>query len=43
MRLDKIGFVNSSFTTDLGKDLYKDGSAELQYYAIPDKPTPQFN
>ena len=35
MRLDKIRFVNTFFTTDLGAHLYyKDGSGGLQHYSI---------
>ena len=38
MRLDKIRFVNTFFTTDLGAHLYyKDGSEGLQYYSIPEQ------
>jgi hypothetical protein len=36
MRLDKIRFVNTFFTTDLGAHLYyKDGSGGLQHYTVP--------
>ena len=36
MRLDKIRFVNTFFTTDLGAHLYyKDGSGGLQYFTVP--------
>ena len=38
MRLDKIRFVNTFFTTDLGAHLYyADGSGGLQYYSIPEQ------
>ena len=38
MRLDKIRFVNTFFTTDLGAHLYyKDGSGGLQHYSIPEQ------
>ena len=38
MRLDKIRFVNTFFTTDLGAHLYyKDGSGGLQHFAVPEQ------
>ena len=38
MRLDKIRFVNTFLSTDLGKHLYYlDGSGGLQYYTVPEQ------
>ena len=38
MRLDKIRFVNTFFTTDLGAHLYyKDGSGGIQHFAVPEQ------
>ena len=38
MRLDKIRFVNTFFTTDLGAHLYyKDGSGGLQHFSVPEQ------
>ena len=38
MRLDKIRFVNTFFTTDLGAHLYyKDGAGGIQHFAVPEQ------
>ena len=38
MRLDKIRFVNTFFTTDVGKHLYYgDGSGGIQHYTVPEQ------
>ena len=38
MRLDKIRFVNTFFTTNLGAHIYyKDGSGGIQHFAVPEQ------